>query len=167
MMRRTLILLSAALVALTACAGPTPYQPAVNGYGYAEQQIESNRYRVSFAANSLTGRQTVENYLLYRAAELTIRLGGDYFVLVDRDIEPSTRYPSSYGGYGYPGAWGPPYRHSAFFSTGTERPITEYRAYADIVIYRGPKPSDDPNAYDAQEVGFRLAPIIVRPVPPA
>jgi hypothetical protein len=41
--------------------------------GYSDQQIESNRFRVSFAGNSLTARETVERYLLYRAAELTVQ----------------------------------------------------------------------------------------------
>ena len=52
---------------LAACAAkPTPYQAAQGGFGYSEQQTEENRYRVSFAGNSATSRQTVEEYLLYR-----------------------------------------------------------------------------------------------------
>ena len=164
MIRKTLLSV-ALLAALSACAVPTPYQPAANGgYGYSEQRIENNRYRLSFSGNSATDRRTVEDYLLYRAAELTVRLGGDYFVLVKQDIEPKTRYPATTGGFGYRTGWG--YSHnSIFMGTGTERPITEYTAYADIVIYRGQKPADDPNAYDANEVGSRLAPTIVRPAP--
>ncbi|MCR9194047.1 MAG: hypothetical protein NXH88_04895, partial [Hyphomonas sp.] len=61
-----------ALAFLGACATATPYQAALEGQkGYANQQIESNRWQISFAGNSLTDRQTVETYLLYRAAELT------------------------------------------------------------------------------------------------
>ena len=57
-----------------ACQTPTPYGPAVspNGDGYTTQQIESNRFRVSFKGNSLTTRQTVDTYMLYRAAEVTL-----------------------------------------------------------------------------------------------
>ena len=60
---------------LAGCAQPTPYQPATEGYGHSEQQIEDNRYRVSFAGNDLTPADTVQNYLLYRAAELTLGKG--------------------------------------------------------------------------------------------
>ena len=40
---------------------------------------EENRYRVSFAGNSATSLQTVDDYLLYRAAELTVQTGHDWF----------------------------------------------------------------------------------------
>lgn len=37
--------------ALTACATPTPYQSAEpGGFGFSQQQIEDNRYTVSFSA---------------------------------------------------------------------------------------------------------------------
>lgn len=54
---------------LAACQnGPTPYQPgAGNDRGYAESKIENDRYRVSFKGNARTGRETVENYLTFRA----------------------------------------------------------------------------------------------------
>ena len=55
----------ASATALGACSsGPTPYQPAA-GYdrGYTEQKIENERYRISFKGNSMTERDTVENYL--------------------------------------------------------------------------------------------------------
>lgn len=75
----------AALAVLGACATATPYQAATdNQRGYANQQIESNRWQISFAGNSLTDRQTVETYLLYRAAELTDLEGYDYFSVVQR-----------------------------------------------------------------------------------
>ncbi len=86
-------ILAAGVVAATtlvaACSsGPTPYQPAA-GYdrGYSEQKIESERYRISFKGNSLTGRETVENYLLFRAAELTLQSGFDIFTIVSRDTD--------------------------------------------------------------------------------
>src|SRR5918995_6473317 len=80
---------------IAACAGgPTPYQQAQDGYGYSEQRIEENRYRVSFAGNSATTRQTVEDYLLYRAAELTVQTGHDWFEVADRSTV------QAYSGYG-------------------------------------------------------------------
>ena len=79
---------------LGACATATPYQPLqtrgdVRG-GYSEQRIEENRYRVTFAGNTFTSRQTVENYLLFRAAELTREAGYDGFPMVARGTDPHT-----------------------------------------------------------------------------
>jgi hypothetical protein len=165
---RKLAVLVVMLSGLTACALPTLYRPATDGYGYSQQQIEGNRFRVSFSGNSITERETVENYLLYRAAELTLEHGADHFVIVNRDTEARTEYDGGfggfggYGGFGY-GSWG--HRHS-FIGAGTGRAITEYRAYADIVVYKGPKSPTEPNAYDARDVMARLAPTIVRPAPP-
>src|SRR3546814_6915077 len=62
-----------------------------NRTGFSEQRIESNRYMVSFSGNSLTSRETVERYLLFRAAELTVQQGFDHFILVDRNTDRKTR----------------------------------------------------------------------------
>jgi len=90
---RFLTLTASALV-LTACATATPYQPAsAPGAfdGFSQTMIESDRARVTFGGNSITDRETVENYLLYRAAEVAVERGFDYFTLVERDTEEKTR----------------------------------------------------------------------------
>ena len=86
----------AALAILGACATATPYQAASSGQkGYADQQVESDRWQISFAGNSLTDRQTVETYMLYRAAELTDLEGFDYFRVVQRETDEDVRLLSS------------------------------------------------------------------------
>ena len=86
----------AALAVLGACATATPYQAATdNQRGYANQQIESDRWQISFAGNSLTDRETVETYLLYRAAELTDMEGYDYFSVVQRATDENRRVVST------------------------------------------------------------------------
>ncbi|MEO1552981.1 MAG: hypothetical protein AAFR82_03535 [Pseudomonadota bacterium] len=91
----------AALAFLGACATATPYQAALDGQkGYENQRIESDRWNISFAGNSLTDRQTVETYLLYRAAELTDMEGYDFFRVVQRETDEDRRLISSgFGGY--------------------------------------------------------------------
>jgi hypothetical protein len=91
----------AALAALGACATATPYQAAHDGArGYTNQQIENDRWQVSFAGNSLTDRQTVETYLLYRAAELTDQNGFDHFRVVQRETEANRNVvPTGFGAY--------------------------------------------------------------------
>lgn len=164
-------LAAAAFVTATivSCApNPTPYQPAQghSGYGFSEQQIEENRFRVSFAGNSQTPRNVVENYLLVRAAELTKARGYNYFILAKQDVEPTTRYWSSFdsfGGYGY-------YYHSwPYFGMGadygTSYPITRYTAYADIVLARGPKNAEDIKSFSADDVLAKLGPTMGQPLP--
>ena len=50
MKRLTLLTLAASALALSACASLAPYGPqqGPNGQGYAEQRIESNRFRVTY-----------------------------------------------------------------------------------------------------------------------
>jgi hypothetical protein len=169
------LLLALAVGALCACATETAYQPAgpgSNGYGFHEQTIEANRVRISFSGNSLTNRETVENYLLYRAAELTLQQSKDYFIIADRNTETNSRlvatdYGHSPFGYrffsrrhGWAPFWDP------FWDNPTEyREVTRYEAYAEITMYNGRKPEDNPNAFDAHEVQANLQGRIVRPPP--
>ncbi|MEM7044960.1 MAG: hypothetical protein AAF543_19305 [Pseudomonadota bacterium] len=163
---RSWLLLAPVLLLLSACAVETPYQAGEGGYGYSEQRIEENRYRVIFEGNPSTPRETVQNYLLYRSAELTVQNGFDYFTVVDQDTERSTRYYSS----GYVDDFGYYSRlrnrrlhrrfyRPSFYSTNAY-PVNEYSSLADIVMAEGEKPKDDPNAYDALDVLQQLQPLI-------
>lgn len=181
--------LAAVLVAtagLSACATATPYQPDVRGQavsgGFSDVRIEANRFQIKFAGNSLTSRETVERYLLYRAAELTVGEGGDWFTLVERKtdrkartyVDPDPMTP--YGRYGYwrPAwryygaswgwrAWDPWYGDPFWADRMDVRTVEKFEATAEIVIGRGPKPADDPRAFDAREVMSNLGPAILRP----
>ncbi len=115
-LRHLLLATSAALLA--ACATSTPYQAASKPGafdGFSQTLIENDRARVSFAGNSLTERETVENYLIYRAAELAVERGFETFTLTERDTEEKTRLRptggSSFGGF-----------HDPFFNYSFFRP---------------------------------------------
>lgn len=156
---------------LAACETPTPYQPADGGFGYAVQQLEDNRYRVSFAGNASTPRETVQNYLLFRAAEVTLESGHDYFRVVDQDLERRTRYHGTAYPYGFYRPYWALDRDDDIFpypfygpSSVTAYPIDQYRAFADILVFEGEKPADDVNAYDARDVVEQLRPTLVREV---
>ena len=99
------LLICASAVILAACATATPYQPAseVGAFdGFSEQMIENDRARITFAGNSLTERETVENYLLYRSAEMAVERGFDTFTLQERDLEANRRVRVTPGlGAGY------------------------------------------------------------------
>ncbi len=162
------------LAVVAACATPTPYKEAstLNDDGYTTQQIESNRFRISFRGNSLTTRQTVDTYMLYRAAEVTLQNGGDYFIIVNKDVDKNTGY-ENYGddlAWGWGGGWGWRHGYGGYggpFRGGFDysRPINSYDAIADIVTYRGPKPATNPYAYDAREVLNAIGPTVIRIAP--
>jgi hypothetical protein len=123
---------------LAGCAAaPTPYQAARNGFGYSEQQIEENRYRVSFVGNSATGRQTVEDYLLYRAAELTVQNGHDWFEVADRHTV------QDFSGYGGSPQVGVGVGGGSGFGVGLSMPVFgggssgRYTADMDILVRDG------------------------------
>jgi len=148
---------------LAGCATVTPYQPMTDGQGYAEQRIEPNRFRVSFAGNSSTPRETVENYLLFRATELTLLNGYDYFVMTGTDTEAQTRYSQSISAFGGTGWYS---RYSGLgIGVGTSTPITEYQAQAFVTMFKGQKPAGSTDAFDAREVRNNIGPTVRYPEP--
>jgi hypothetical protein len=152
------------LLVLAGCAAqPTPYQPATNGYGFSDQQIEADRFRVTFAGNGDTPLDTVRNYMLYRAAEVTVESGHDYFVVVDQNTQSSTTYR---GTGSTPFGFGTGFRGSGGFGVGFSSfsafPDDSFTSWADIVVGDGPKPAGDLNAYDAHDVLRRLDPVVAR-----
>lgn len=176
----------AAATALSACATATPYQPNVPGAavsgGYSDYQLDANKFRVTFSGNTLTSRDTVERYLLYRAAELTLAQGYDYFIIQARDTDKTTRTyidPPMYGpswryGYWRPywSYWGPswgwrtwdPYWGDPFWADRVDvRTVEKYQAMADIVMGKGAPPANEPAAFNAREVVANLGPSIQRP----
>ena len=170
---RTLMALAVAGL-LAACATATPYQPAANDhFGFTEQRIEQNRVRITFRGNTLTERETVETYLLYRAAEVTLENGHSYFVVANRNTEGHTRlqadpmYPRfafDYWFFSPRHGWRPWY--DPFWDEPTDyREVTRYEASAEIAMFDGPKPADNPDAFDAREVQQNLQGRITRPPP--
>lgn len=83
MIRFALLLM---LPLLAACVAPTPYMPAdpATGTGFSEIRIEDNRFEVRFIGNSATPPEVVQRYMLFRAAELTLSTGNDWFRIVRR-----------------------------------------------------------------------------------
>lgn len=162
-----------ALLLLAACATSTPYAPAgeLERYGFSEQRIEDDRYRITFRGNSLTKRETVENYLLYRAAEVTVENGYDFFEMIEDETERSTTYSASsdYGRFSYYGrgrpfpyyGWG--YRWAPYYDDYSVQEFNRYTAMAYIRLGKGEKPADTPTAYNARQVLDNLSDAITRP----
>jgi len=178
---KPVLLAATAALALSACVTATPYGPAGfdSRFGYSEQRVDADRYRISFAGNSVTSRDQVEMALLLRAAEVTAQNGYDWFATVnratDRDVRlqatPDPFYYDPYSRY-----WGPSWRYhrrgawsrwdDSFWGRRDfdVREIDRYEASAEIVMGRGQKPAGDLNAFDAREVIQNLGPRVTRPM---
>lgn len=185
---------ASATLLTAACVSETTYRPATgrgfNTQGFSDRQVDQNRFLVSFAGNSSTSRDTVERYLLFRAAEVTLQAGADYFVMVDRDTDLQSRTYTTpglgrgfgYGGFGgFGGYWGPSWRYygrgfgpgfgwSPWYGGGFGayndfdiQTVQRYEASAEIVIGRGAIPRDNLRAFDARQVAQRIGPTVVLP----
>jgi hypothetical protein len=183
-MCRTLLAAVAAALMAGACATPTPYQPigargtGASG-GFSDVRVAADRYRVTFAGNSMTSRERVETYLLYRAAELTRERGYDGFTIVDRatDRDVETRvYQDPFGpgryrwwrpSWRYRGAgWGwrrwDPWFGDPFWADDIDvRTVQRFEANAEIVMFRGNRADD--KSFNAREVLTNLGPNIELP----
>ena len=154
-----------ASLALAACTTATPYQAAnKRGEGFSEFKLEQNKYRIVFSGNTQTPITTVENYLLYRAAEVTLDKGFDYFIVSDEDVNTMRFFRTSgttFGGsrFGFHRGFG-----GGFASTtATTRERQEFTVSAIITVHKGEKPSNVPEAFEARQVISGLGPTIVRP----
>lgn len=165
-----------ALAALAGCASPAPYAPRAPGQltGYTDQELTANRYRISFTGNSVTPRETVENYLMLRAAEVSLAAGYDHFVFDTRKTQAHPHVtvlddPFGYGGFGPsiyargfygPGYWRfrPRWGYPGFGPPVDVMVTTNYEAYAEIVLLKPDQVAKEPRAVDAREVIAHLGP---------
>lgn len=146
---------------LIAVGCATPYQQRGFRGGYSDARIGEDTALVSFKGNGYTSKERVQLYLLYRCAEVTRRYGYDYFLVTNGGTEAGTSYVSNYTATTTASAYGT--ANSAFgsahtFGSGTTIPIHEYGTDAMIKMFKGHKPPDDPNAYDARETLQYLGP---------
>ena len=154
---------------LAGCMTPSPYAPRLEGQqtGYTDRAITQNRYRVTFTGNTATPRETVESYLLLRAAEVTRAAGFTNFVFDTRNTRANTSYQTvPYGppdpywgawgrprGFGYWGGWGFAYEPSYDVVVRTN-----FDAYAEIVLLTPDQAAKEPRALNANEVINRIGP---------
>lgn len=166
-----------ALLLLCACATGPAYRPQASdaGIGYSDEQISPTRYRVSFSGDNETTRTQVEDYLLRRAAELTMRAGYNYFLLDNRSTEADTNLyrttdtwnPDTGLAFGlgrrYPGRSEHFAKFSvpAFWSQSEAVPITRYTARSDIILLTPDQLTTHPGALAAREILKTLAPAVL------
>jgi hypothetical protein len=82
---------------VTGCA--TGYHPAGVEGGYADLQIASELFRVSFQGNYYTSEEEVRSMALLRAADLAIQYGAPYFQVMPIYSSPNPPFPYAVEGY--------------------------------------------------------------------
>lgn len=152
------IWLVALTVLLAGCASGPVYRPAAKpgDYGYRDTMLTAQHYRVSFAGDDSTARETVENFALFRAADVALSHGAAHFRVVSRETSPITensRYgPSASVGYG----WGYPFWGTGigYGTGGVSR--TRYESVLQIQV-GADVPDQGPDIYDARQVKKNLS----------
>jgi hypothetical protein len=157
---------------IAGCTTPAVYAPQTQrgGTGYTDERLAQNRFRVTFTGNTATPRVQVEDYLLYRAAQVTLDSGYVAFEFDARDTKAKTTYFSTFEGFphdpfwpGYEFGW---YWHNWAFDDVQTRPVTRYEAYAEIIMLTADQAKSEPRALDAHDVMTRLGPRVLPPPSP-
>ena len=160
----------AAALVLGACATATPYQPKTsgpNGFGFSETKIEPGKYRVNFRGNASTDRATVENYILLRAAELSLQDGLGHFIIIEEDEAGTSNFNTT--GFNNNFGFGGGFRNRGFGGGigGTTSSRTRERRIFDIGVlvqgFPGIKAEDNYQAFNAEDVVQNLRPVALRP----
>jgi hypothetical protein len=164
------LLVIAAAAALSACAtAPPPYAAASaqGAAGYSEQQIESNRYFVTYRASGAADAGLLRDYAMLRAADIAVQRGAPWFHVDRTSIEPTSVRSGPSIGIGIGGAsFG---RHSAIgtsvgfnFPLGSSSGEQARAATVEMRLGEGPKP-DDVNAYDARSTAETIRARVATP----
>ncbi len=162
------MLLGLSLV-VSACATATPYQKASYfGMGYKDQKLDNEKFRVSFKGNRLTERDTVETYLIYRAAEITVNEGFDFFTMIQWNTDRYTQHesisPVVYGYYAQNSQMFPYYVYGNPTQVrGGTMEHNEFEAVAYINMSKDRPEQKKENYYKASDVLKNLKPQIQFP----
>lgn len=129
------------VVLLAAGCAATPYGPVSESWmgGYSDSKLQRNTYNVSFTGNAWLSQEQARNYLYYRCAEITVREGFDYFVIISG--ESATSYSEM----------------------GRMSAVPKPNLTATIRLAKGRPPASNPDAFDARELMRNLEPQIHRP----
>lgn len=171
-MARTQLLLKMAFLAclsasLSGCFGPTPYQVKAFDGGYEDKPVSGERHFVAFYGNGFTSKEAVLKYWLYRCAEVTVKAGFDYFVLLAKDRRPTAERAASGDALVIEierlgseetirakGGGAPTY----IYVPGGGGKVTRWSASGTIEMYKGVPLAEDGATFLAKELLDRLGP---------
>lgn len=167
-----LVLLAAAGLGLAGCETEPPYYGPLgpeHSTGYSNLELDRTHYQVTYHGDSNTPRDTVEQFLLFRSAQVAQEAGYPYFMFDTRGTKSRTYYYGMFagwpgwGGYGRYRWYGPP----MLDGDAEEIPITQYEGYAEIVLLTEAQAQKEPRALNALSVITHLTPLAAPPPPPS
>lgn len=155
---RSKIIMVVILLFSTGCA--TGYHRQGWTGGYNESQLQEDTFRVSFKGNAFVDKETVQDYLLLRCAEITIDHGFDYFVILGEENSTAvsnhttpthvSAQSTSHGNANYSQTKG-----NATITGGDTQYLSKPKSNCIIKCFKGKKPDDLPNAFTAyQLIGY-------------
>jgi hypothetical protein len=141
-------------------------------YGYRDEPVDGSTYQISFYGNSATPVSDVNRYALFRAAEITIEKGFDYFVVIDAQHDATTNSSTM----AMAGGHSTSIEHAVDPQTGQMVPVavttsnpeymtsttTEHSVMKTIRMFKGVRPADNAAAYDAKSMLTVMGPTINR-----
>jgi hypothetical protein len=179
MKSQRILLLPLLLLLLSSC-GPSKYMSKTDNfwglYGYSDMPLDSTTYQVTYAGDQTVPADLVDRYALYRCAELTTSKGFNYFVILDKDADANTTTTSTTT----PGAetHNTTIEHDIDPQTGKSIPVavtttnqdymtttsssTTHTVMKTIRMFKGERPGDNANAYDAKSMVSVMGPTISR-----
>lgn len=132
---------------LTACA--TPYQSSGIRGGYSEKKISDDVYNVVFEGNGFTSKESVQTYWLYRASEITLEKGYDYFEILNSLMSGLDFYSEGLDSYLVAQMVFIPIDQS-------NKPLIE----REIKLHKKPFSPEPPKSFDAKKLKSILEPLV-------
>ena len=180
LIKSTLILVFCLI--LIGCATPTPYGPMTKSFGsgsggYTDSRLDANTVRVSFKSNPYNSSDKIQDYFLYRSAELTLEYGYDYFVVLNNKFNQKYKTISTPGEYKTTTVYKDEHEHEhpsyfkhaspqtnthTTYTPATTEVVEAYRLVTGTIkMFNGQKPVGNTDAYDAKEIKKFLGPSIL------
>ncbi len=172
----TILIISFLISTYVIAYGPSGDYGGFPHGGYSDVRIKGNTAIVRYDGGVFTKQQTIENYVLYRCARITIDNGYDYFIVTSittSKMEVNVSESDSHNGY----VTIPPKLYTAYpdierfqsatvsdtsmrcrYSPGAPCQAQIHGITAVIKMFRGHAPRNVPRAYDATDVIAHLEP---------
>jgi hypothetical protein len=145
-------------MALLSACGPSKYTALSDtwnkAYGYEDTPLDETTYQVTYHGDASLNAATVDRYALFRCAELTVEKGYDYFVVMDGTAQT--------GSISVPGSHQTHIEHDIDPQSGKFVPVavttTNMTSFQTVLksktirLFKGSRPGDNPNAYDARSM---------------
>jgi hypothetical protein len=137
-------LISIAFLLLFSGCASTPYQKMGFTGGYYDQPLGNDMHTVGFSGNGFTGTFRANRFFLRRCAELALKNGHHYFIVLNQQNEVSTHVT----GGGTSGTITPSYGGGYNYSSNTNYSSVS-KPSSEGVIKTFLKGTQPPNSYDA------------------